>query len=139
VGVVLALPAGVSFAVGAQELVRLNFQAVSTNSADSPLAFADLPVVRQVSDPAATALASSYVGDSLSVNPVPVLSISQVGQKVSLSWPGWATNYLLQSSGNVGPAAVWSNAPAWLAVTNGREMMTVPVSGRGQFYRLYRQ
>src|SRR5207245_2447607 len=97
----------------------------------------DLPVVRQVSDPTATALAASYAGASVSINPVPSLNISRPGQSVSLSWPGWASNYVLQVSGSVGASAVWSNAPAAVTVTNGVGVVTVPVSGQAQFYRLF--
>jgi hypothetical protein len=139
IGVALALSTGTTFAAGTQELVRLSFRSSLTNTAMDSVSFGDSPVVRQVSDPTATVLAASYVGGAMSINPVPALSISQAGQKVILSWPGWATNYVLQSSSSVGASAVWSNAPVAGTVTNGLGAVTAPVSGQEQFYRLVHQ
>ena len=139
VGVVLALPLGTSFAAGTQQLVKLSFQSVSTNMASSAVTFGDVPVLRQVSDSTATALAANYAGTWVSVNPAPSLNISQAGQNVSLSWPGWASNYVLQSSVDIGFSSVWSNAPVAVMVTNGTGVVTVPVSGQAQFYRLIRR
>jgi hypothetical protein len=136
VGVVLALPVGTTFPAGTQELARLSFQSTSTNTATSPLVFGDAPVVRQVSDPTATPLAANYLNTSISINPVPVLSISHTGQNVSLSWPAWATNFVLQTSDELGAFAAWSNTTVSMSVTNGMGVTTVPVSGRAKFYRL---
>ncbi len=49
--------------------------------------------------------------------PPPSLSIVSGGDQVALSWPGWATNYVLESTTNL-------SAPEWVAVTNGVPVIT---------------
>jgi hypothetical protein len=136
-GMVLALPTGTSFSAATQEVVRLSFLAVSTNSTSSVVTFSDLPVPRQVSDPNASALTASYANAAISINPRPTLSISRTGQTITLTWPGWATNYVLQSSDSVGASvANWSNAAVTVNFTNGAGTVSVPVPGITRFFRL---
>jgi hypothetical protein len=137
IGAVIGLQIGSKFPAGTQELVRLTFRTASTNSTTASLAFADLPIPRQISDVNATALTASYVGSSISINPLPSLTISPAGQNITLSWPGWATNYLLQTSDSLSPSGTWSNAPVTVSFTNGAGVVTLPLSSQAQFYRLF--
>jgi len=136
-GVVLALSTGASFPIGTQEVLKLSFQAISINTVTSQVSFSDLPVPRQVSDPSATALTASYLDAAVNINPLPLLNISKAGQNITLAWPLWATNFVLQTSDSLGHSAVWSNAPAFVTVTNGAGVVNVPISGQARFYRLY--
>ena len=57
---------------------------------------------------------------------------------VILTWPTNATGFTLQSTTNLGSSAVWTaNSPAPVIV-NGQNMVTNPISGSRQFYRLAR-
>jgi formylglycine-generating enzyme required for sulfatase activity len=64
-----------------------------------------------------------------------ILWIAPAGNQVVLSWPAWASNYVLQSTTNFLPAA-WSNVTNVPVIVNGRDTVTNPVSGTQQFYRL---
>jgi predicted alpha-1,2-mannosidase len=72
-------------------------------------------------------------------NPPPALSASlgAGGQQFTLSWPAWATNYMLASATNLLPPIQWlplTNSPK---STNGALYLTVPVTnGAQQFFRL---
>jgi hypothetical protein len=71
---------------------------------------------------------------------LPSLGITRAGTNVVVSWPGWATNFTLQSSTNL------SASNSWQAVTNvpgaspgGGLAVTNSASGQGSFYRLRSQ
>ena len=63
------------------------------------------------------------------------LSISRAGNQAVLFWPSTATNYVLQHTTNLLPAA-WSTASPTPVVVNGQNTVTNPISGIHQFYRL---
>ena len=77
---------------------------------------------------------------SLPVPPLP-LTIIPSGTNVILTWPinvaGFDyTGYTLQSTANLGPPVVWStNSPASFVI-GGQNVVTNPLSGPQQFYRL---
>jgi hypothetical protein len=64
-----------------------------------------------------------------------VLSIGLSGGNALISWPAAVTGYQLQSSSDLGNAIGWGSVPQQVTVTNGSNVVTVPVSGT-QFYRL---
>ena len=74
-------------------------------------------------------------GVSLSV-PAPLLQIELSNDLVTLSWPAWASNYLLETSGQLGSAG------SWVAITNGITLsgqafiFTQSSAGASAFYRL---
>jgi hypothetical protein len=68
-GFALAMPIGISFAAGTRELVRLTFVTSITVTGNTSVAFADQPVFREISDPFANALPSSYTNGVLTVGP----------------------------------------------------------------------
>ncbi len=71
----------------------------------------------------------------------PQLAIISSGANVILTWPtnvaGFDyTGYTLQSTTNLGSAAVWSTNSPGPVVVNGQFTVTNPISGTQQFYRL---
>jgi uncharacterized repeat protein (TIGR03803 family) len=74
----------------------------------------------------------------LSLGPItpPQLALAPLGGNLILSWPADATGFTLQSTTNLGPSAVWTtNLPPPIVVT-GQYVVTNPVSGAQQFFRL---
>jgi uncharacterized repeat protein (TIGR03803 family) len=73
--------------------------------------------------------------------PAPQLVVSQSGAGVVLAWPTTSagfdnSGYTLQSTTNLGPAAVWVTNSAVPVVVNGQFTVTNPISGAQQFFRL---
>jgi uncharacterized repeat protein (TIGR03803 family) len=71
----------------------------------------------------------------------PQLTLVAGGRNVVLAWPtntgGFDySGYTLQSSTNLGPAAAWVTNSVQPVVANGKFMVTNPISGAKQFYRL---
>ena len=63
------------------------------------------------------------------------LGIARLGKQVVLVWPAKATNYVLQSTTNLLPAA-WSTVANVPVVVNGQYTETNATSGTQQFYLL---
>ena len=75
---------------------------------------------------------------SLSLPPVsaPQLTLTRSGANVIVSWPATAAGFTLQSTMNLGSLAFWTtNSPAPVVV-NGQNVVTNPISGAKQFFRL---
>lgn len=136
-GFALARGVGNSFAAGMRELLRLNFLASSSAAGTFAPSLGDQPVPREVSDPGASALPTSYANHTVVVNPLPSLSIALLGQEVRLAWPLWATNFLLQESDGGRTPWIWTNNAASPQTSNNESVVTLPLSGAGRFYRLY--
>jgi uncharacterized repeat protein (TIGR03803 family) len=71
---------------------------------------------------------------ALAANP-PQLTITPVGANVVLSWPTNFTGFTLQCTTNLSSPVWITNLPAPVVVT-GLNIVTNPVSGRKQFFRL---
>jgi hypothetical protein len=139
-GIILALPTGSAFSPGARQLVKVSFQAVTTNSVDSAVSLGDIPVRREVADTNALPVAASYANGVILVNPTPSLVVSQAKGDINLSWPLWATNYNLQQAlGSTWPTPGWTNLTVSPAGTNNALGVTLPLGGSVQFYRLKHQ
>jgi hypothetical protein len=66
----------------------------------------------------------------------PTLTIRKTNDTCWLSWPAWASDFILQSSGNL--VASWSNVVATV-ITNGSSVsVTQTLSGSTRFFRLAR-
>jgi hypothetical protein len=64
------------------------------------------------------------------------LTITSSGTNVILTWPTNAVGFTLQSAMNLGSPAVWAtNSPAPVVI-DGQNVVTNPLSGPQQFYRL---
>jgi hypothetical protein len=75
---------------------------------------------------------------AVTINPFPSLKISHSGPDIRLSWPLWASNFVLQQASDVRPAAAaWSNLPASVIITNGEYVVALPLSAPSKLYRLY--
>jgi hypothetical protein len=140
VGFALALGSGAYFAAGADELVKVTFQASVSTNGNASIGFADDPIYREISDPSANVLTADYLGTTITVNPVPLMTISQSVQGIILAWPSWASNYALQQSdGSVNSPANWTNSSATVTTTGNQSSATVPIESTSRFYRLLKQ
>jgi Calx-beta domain/Carboxypeptidase regulatory-like domain len=59
-GVILALPAGQTFATGNRQLVKITFNTATTTLFSTPLAFSDSPIIRKTADADASGLPTAY-------------------------------------------------------------------------------
>ncbi len=71
-GFALTMPIGNTFAAGTRELVRLAFVPSMSATGGTTVAFADQPVLREISDAFASALAADYANGVLTVGPKPL-------------------------------------------------------------------
>lgn len=69
-------------------------------------------------------------------NETPPLGISKQGTSMIFSWPTSATGFTLQSTTNLGTAAVWGAVSPSPVVVNGQNVVTNPMSGSRMFFRL---
>jgi len=144
VGAVLTLPGAATYSLGSHELVTFNFSAIAPTFLPSLtlIAFADIPTVRRVSDAQDNALDASFNSAIVTLGPLgsrPPLRIRQSNQ-VIISWPLWATNFILQEAPTVsGPGINWTNSSALPVATNGESVVTTPPAGVSKFYRLSTQ
>jgi len=137
-GFVLGLGTGQTFAFGARELVKVTFRAVDGAKGTCPVSFADQPVVCEVSDTNALRLAAGYVNGTVTVNPLPSLSIGRSGEDITLAWPLWATNFGLQAAaGGLSPTMPWTNLVVVPTLTSNQAVVTQPLAATNVFYRLH--
>jgi hypothetical protein len=138
-GFVLGLGTGSSFAAGNREVVKLTFNAATAASTQALITLTDQPVHRQVSDPGAFALPADYVSGALTVNPLPVLNIARADENLRLSWPLWATNFVLQQAeGSWTSPTNWTQLEIGIGTAADENTVTMPLSDGVRFYRLYR-
>ncbi|HUA39317.1 MAG TPA: hypothetical protein VMA35_13075 [Candidatus Sulfopaludibacter sp.] len=64
------------------------------------------------------------------------LNIQVVGNNAILSWPTNFPAFYLASSTNLGPVAVWNTNLPSPAIVNGQNVVTNPITGSQQFFRL---
>jgi hypothetical protein len=85
-------------------------------------------------------LTADYLGTAITINPVPLLTISQTDQGITLTWPSWATNFVLQQcDGAPNTPANWTTSSASVTTTTDQSSVTVPVETTTRFYRLLKQ
>ena len=90
----------------------------------------------RIPDDAIVALGFEFGPNLLLVPPVPSLQVSASGSQIVLSWPLWATNYVLETSTAAGPAASWTATTNAVAVSGQSLVATNPMSTLSAFYRL---
>jgi len=66
------------------------------------------------------------------------LNIQRAGTDVILSWPTNVPGFTLASSLDLGPSAVWNTNSTMPFVVNGQNVVTNPIAGTQQYYRLQR-
>jgi uncharacterized repeat protein (TIGR03803 family) len=73
---------------------------------------------------------------SLPAVSAPQLTITPSGANVILSWPATAAGFTLQSTTNLGSLAFWTTNSLAPVVVNGQNVVTNPLAGAQQFFRL---
>jgi len=132
----LMLPAGTShFAVGTNEVAKVTFIALEA-ATNYSVTFADQPAIRAVSDANANELPALYTISSITINPLPVLSISKSGQNVLLQWPVWASDFTLQSADMASLPVSWTNVVITLQTNGANVEATLPASSPQSIFRL---
>jgi uncharacterized repeat protein (TIGR03803 family) len=66
----------------------------------------------------------------------PQLTIISSGANVILTWPTNATGFTLESTLNLGAASVWNPVSPLPVAVNRQNVVTNPITGTQQFYRL---
>ena len=135
----LAAPIGTSFSAGTKELVKVTLRSSASIAGAYVVALSDQPVLRQVVDPTAIPLTLSYANGNVTINPPPSLSITHTLGGVSLSWPAWANNFVLQQADGSLPSLSWSNVTTSIVVTNNAATVNLRLGGTAKFYRLQAQ
>jgi len=68
--------------------------------------------------------------------PLPLLGVNVGSGALNLSWPNWATDWVLYSATNLVPPIVWSPVTNSTVNTNGQWLMSLPINADAKFYRL---
>jgi sugar lactone lactonase YvrE len=68
--------------------------------------------------------------------PGPAMQITLAGGQAIITWPSSATNYVLEASGDVGPAATWTSLTNGITTVGLHFVFTNDLSGAATFYRL---
>jgi len=136
-GFVLGLGTRRSFISGTRELVKVTFRAAAAAKGNCTVSFANQPVPCEVSGTNALPLAAGYVNGTITVNPLPSLSIGRSGEDITLAWPLWATNFGLQAAeGGLPPTVPWTNLVAVPTLTSNQAIVTLPLAATNEVYRL---
>ena len=139
IGIAMALPTGTAMAAGLDSILLLNFAVAASATGSGPLSFGDSPVFRDVADVAANSLASAFNGASVTFGPPrvvgPPLTAARSGNSVLLFWPSSAQGFEVYSATSV-DATNWIKVPGAPFDIGGRWLMTAPVTGSNQFFRL---
>jgi O-glycosyl hydrolase len=69
-------------------------------------------------------------------SPLPSLAIDVTTNRLLLSWNGWARDYVLEVSTNLGPAAIWTLATSAPQTSGERWETPLPIQSGPQFFRL---
>ena len=64
-----------------------------------------------------------------------VLAAQASGTNFALVWPSGTSRYQLQSNTNLANANGWVNVTNSVSVVNGRNQVTLPLSGKAMFFR----
>jgi len=140
-GFVLGLQAGTNFSSGNQQVAKINFSTPSSALGGHAVALGSQPVMCQVSDANASALTNiTYINGTVLVSQPPSLSFALSHQAIQLSWPLWASNFILQqASGQLSPGMTWSSVGTTPAAATNANTVTLPLSTTNRFYRLRQQ
>jgi cellulose 1,4-beta-cellobiosidase len=68
--------------------------------------------------------------------PLPELSLGVSGNALAISWPGWASDWVLYSTTNLTPPVLWSPVTNTVGSSNGQFNVNVPFGLSEQFFRL---
>ena len=83
---------------------------------------------------------SSTNSDTVAVLlPLPVLNATLSKTSSTLSWPVWASDWVLLSATNMTPPVSWSQVTNAVVNTNGQYFIQLPANAGAQFFRLSSQ
>ena len=68
--------------------------------------------------------------------PLPELRMSVSGNGMAISWPGWASDWMLYSATNLTPPVLWSPVTNAVGSSNGVFNVNQPISSGEEFFRL---
>jgi hypothetical protein len=74
--------------------------------------------------------------EALAFQPAPILTIISSGANVILAWPTNAIGFTLYSTTNLVSPTLWNAVSPAPVVINGQNVVTNPISGAQEFYRL---
>ncbi len=134
-GLALALLPGAALAAGSQSMVELSFLSIGYSNTVA-LTLGDVPVPRQVADTNAATLPVSFQNCLLAVAGLswPLLSVSQSGANILLTWPGSAMGFKVQKAFSL--SQNWINVVGTPATNGGNLVLTFPISTNAEFFRL---
>ncbi|HZO52826.1 MAG TPA: hypothetical protein VFB63_08920, partial [Bryobacteraceae bacterium] len=69
---------------------------------------------------------------------LPRLTAGAEGSRLTLQWPAWAGEFMLQHSGALSPAGGWSQVSASVLGSNGFAQATLTIAPSTRFFRLTR-
>jgi hypothetical protein len=136
VGIVLALPPGITLPAGTQEVAKVQFVALAPAPSTNTISFGDIPVARETSDPLARALTTAYNSGTVSVTPQPgqPLRVTRSGNSILITWPSSAIGYELEgTTGTLG--TTWVPVPGVIDLVE-QKLVIVTISGSQRFFRL---
>jgi hypothetical protein len=84
-------------------------------------------------DSCGSSAASTSVGVFL---PLPALGMNLGPGSLTLSWPGWASDWALWSATNLAPPILWAPVANSMSNNNGVFNLTVPIGPGAEFFRL---
>ena len=70
--------------------------------------------------------------------PIPTLQIELAGNQAVISWPGSASNYVLETRGTLLPGQPWSSLTNDISLVSGRFVLSHPLTAASSLYRLRR-
>ncbi len=139
IGIAMALPTGTAMSAGLDSILLLNFAVAPSATGSGSLSFGDSPVFREVADVAANSLSATFTSASVTFGPPrvvgPPLTAARSGNSILLFWPSSAQGFEVYSAASVN-AANWVKVPGSPFDIGGRWLMTAPVTGSNQFFRL---
>ena len=68
--------------------------------------------------------------------PAPTLQAAVTGNQVVLSWPAAAPSFILETTANLAPSAVWTPLTSGVTLSGNSYTLTNTISGNAAFYRL---
>jgi len=68
--------------------------------------------------------------------PLPTVGLSANGQNLTITWPGWANDWVLYGATNLAPPTVWLPVTNTPGSNNNQFNVSLPMNGPAEFYRL---
>lgn len=141
VGIGVASETGSAFSPGV--VVLVGFEASTSQSpGTAAVTFVSTPLRMEMVDTLRNPVPASFIagtvtfaGGTIPADPGPLLNIQVRDKKLSLRWPAWASDWLLESTDDPAGGA-WAVVPGEPTVTTDACAMELPVLGESRFYRM---